>query len=59
MKDPKKVKKGKKLAEWSHKNKEKLAQEAKTKESEPKLQHWDCHSCWGVRSSCLLHLPKR
>ena len=34
--DPKKVEQRKRLAEWGHKNREKLAQEAKAKESEPK-----------------------
>ena len=36
-KNPKKVKQGKRLAEWSCKNKEKLVQAVKAKESEPKL----------------------
>ena len=37
MKGPKKVEQGKGLAEYNQRNKEKLAQEAKAKESEPKL----------------------
>ena len=37
MKDPKKVAAGKRLVEFNHRNKEKLSQEAKAKESEPKL----------------------
>ena len=36
-KDPKKVKAGKRLAEWNHRNIEKLAQLDKAQESEPNL----------------------
>ena len=36
-KNPKKVKQGKRLAEFNHKNKEKLAQAAKDQESKPNL----------------------
>ena len=39
MKDPKKVKQGKKLAEFNHRRREGLAQEAKAKENEPNLTY--------------------
>ena len=38
-KDPKKVAAGKKLAEFKRRKKEELAQEAKARESKPKLSH--------------------
>ena len=39
MKDPKKVEQGKRLAEFSHRKKEDLAQETKARESKPKLNY--------------------
>ena len=39
MRNTKKVAQGMRLVEWNHKNNEKLAQEAKDQESEPKLSH--------------------
>ena len=52
MKDPKKVKQSKRLVEWNHKNKEKLAHAAKDQENETKLSQ--AYNIIAVRVSGLL-----
>ena len=57
MKDPKKVKAGKKLAEYNHRKREELTQ-MKTQKSEANLlQDWSLSSHWAFRRYRLIRLP--
>ena len=47
-KDPKKVAAGKRLAEWRHKNKEKLAQEAKAESNEAQKSEPNISQAYGT-----------
>ena len=55
-KDPKKVAAGKRLDEWNRNNKEKLAQSAKTQQSEPKLTSSQAYGVGAVMAVGVLGL---
>ena len=55
-KDPKKVAASKRLDEWNRNNKEKLAQSAKTQQSEPKLTSSQAYGVGAVMAVGVLGL---